>query len=247
VPYAIQCVFLKKNLERVPQYLAPPIASNFNVPSADVLWRGTYQLEEFSADGSTPIRKVQIASGRRVFMEESLSGDGVFDHLVWYKGGLPVRGVRSLLGDGDFQVRETWRNGRLSAESIDATGDGVLDFGQTFGMIPTKVWTYHQFGKVATREYQMPDGTRVQDLSTKMNGIFDIRVVFRGQQIVGLTRAGVQLPIVSDNIRGITWIGVPAHAGSPDNSRPEGVQTIGGVQYYVFRYAGVQYAEVVQN
>ncbi len=247
VPYTIPCAFLRPDYASVPDFIPPRIAAKFSVPSSQVLRRGAYQLDEFAADGFTPIRRVDLDSGRRVFMEESSAGNGVLDHRVWYARGQPERGARSLTGDGVFQVKETWKDGRLSAESIDTNGDGVPNYRQTYGAVSMKAWDFNENGRDDSREYEMPDGTRLRELSTKMNGVFDLRIVSRGNRIVSLTRGGASVPIVPDARRGVTWIGQPAASGLPDLSFPDGVQTIAGSRYFVFRTAGVVYAEAVQE
>jgi hypothetical protein len=103
-------------------------------------------------------------------------------------------------------------------------------------------------GRPDSREYDAADGTRVRELSTKMNGIFDLRIVSRGSRIVGFARGGVPVPVVPDAPRGVTWIGRPAPAvGMPDKALPDGLQTIAGKEYLVFRFAGIVYAEAVQE
>jgi hypothetical protein len=81
-----------------------------------------------------------------------------------------------------------------------------------------------------------------------MNGIFDLRIVSRGQRIISFSRGGTYVPIVLDTLRGLRWIGRPAPAGAkPDLTLPDGFQTIAGNRYLVFRHAGVTYAEAVQE
>ncbi len=246
-PYTVPCVFLRPDFASGPAYIPPQIASRIRIPSLDVIRRAAYQLDEFAADGRTPIRRIDLAAGRRVFMEESSVGNGVFDHRVWYARGEPVRGARSLTGNGVFQVAETWTNGRLSSESIDTSGDGEADYRQTYGAVPMKSWDYNEDGRDDSREYQMPGGTQVRELSTKMNGVFDLRVATRGNRIVSFTRGGAPVPVVPDAARGVTWIGRPAPSGMLDTSLPDGLQTIAGGRYLVFRTAGVVYAEAVQE
>ncbi|MGA2640427.1 MAG: tetratricopeptide repeat protein [Spirochaetia bacterium] len=247
-PYTIQCVFLQAGFARGPAGSAPLVLAKISVPTADVLRRASFHLEEFGADGVTPIRRTDLVSGQPVFMEESSAGDGVMDHRLWYARGQPERGVRSLSRDGVFQVTESWNNGRLSSEEIDTDGDGIPDFRQTYGANSMKAWDFNEDGKGDIREYDAGDGTLVRELSTKMNGIFDLRIVSRGQRIISFSRGGTYVPIVLDTLRGLRWIGRPAPAGAkPDLTLPDGFQTIAGNRYLVFRHAGVTYAEAVQE
>jgi tetratricopeptide (TPR) repeat protein len=247
-PYTLQCAFLRPDFAGAPEGTAPRIAAKISVPTADILRRGSYQLEEYAPDGVTPIRRIDLAGGQRVLMEESSAGDGIFDHLVWYARGQPDRGARSLSRDGVFQVTETWKNGQLAGEVMDTDNDGTPDYRHTYGGSPMKAWDFNEDGMDDSREYEVSDGTHVRELSTKMNGIFDLRIVSRGQRIVSLWRGGVQEPVVADVPRGVTWIGRRAPAAAkPDVSLPDGFQTIAGNRYLVFRLSGVVYAEAVQE
>jgi tetratricopeptide (TPR) repeat protein len=126
VPFTIQCAFLRPDFAAAPPGTATPIAQRLTIPSADQLRRGAFQLVQYAPDGVTPVRRIDLAGGQRVFMEESSSGDGVFDHRVWYLHGQPQRGTRSLLHDGVFQVTEKWRDGKLAEEPVDTSGGDRL-------------------------------------------------------------------------------------------------------------------------
>jgi len=248
VPYTIQCAFLRPDFATGPAGMTPRIAAKFIVPGADLLLRDSSRLEEYAADGVTPIRRIDLAAGQRVFMEESTAGDGVFDHRVWYSRGQPERGARSLSRNGTFQVQETWKNGKLAGEVVDTDGDGTPDYRETYGTSPAKSWDFNEDGRDDSREYEMPDGTHVREFSTKMNGIFDLKIASHGSRIVSFTRGGAHVPVVTDAARGVTWIGLPApETGKPDTTLPDGFQTFGGREYLVFRLAGVVYVEAMQQ
>ena len=167
---------------------------------------------------------------------------------MWYAHGQPLRGTRSLLRDGVFGVAETWRDGRLAEETVDTNGDGVPDYRETYGTPVVRSWDWNGDGRDDSREYTAPDGRQVREVSTKLNGVFDLRVVSDGSRIVGITRGGEQLPVTRDALRGVTWIGRAAPAeGRPDTAKPDGIQVIAGAPYLVFRFADVVYAEAMQE
>ncbi len=248
VPYTIQCAFLRPGFIDNRPGTAPRIASRFTVPAADLLRRGAFQLVQYAADGVTVIRRIDLAGGQRVFMAESSAGDGILDHRVWYSHGQPQRGRRSLLPDGAFQVAEIWKDGRLASEAIDTNGDGVPEYRESYVPVLIKSWDFNEDGKDDSREYALPDGRRVRELSTKLNGVFDVSIVSQGTRIVSVSRSGGQLPVEPDASRGVTWIGRPAPAaGKPDLGTPDGIQVIAGSTYFVFRFADVVYAEALQE
>jgi tetratricopeptide (TPR) repeat protein len=248
VPYTIQCAFLRPDFAAILPGTAPRIAARFTVPAADLLRRGAFQLVQNASDGVTVTRRIDLSGGQRVFMAESSTGDGVLDHRVWYSHGMPQRGTRSLLHDGVFQVTETWKDGRLAEEAVDTNGDGIPDYRESYGPSPVKSWDFNEDGKDDSREYMTPDGRHVRELSTKLNGVFDVKIVSQGTRIVSFTRSGGQLSVSLDASRGVTWIGRPAPAGGkPELGIPDGVQIIAGSPYLVFRFADVLYAEAMQE
>ena len=247
VPYTMQCAFLRDAAPPA-DGIAPRVASRITVPAADALRRGSSRLEEYDAGGVTVVRRTDLDRGQRVFMEESLAGDGVMDHRVWFQGGQPHRGLRSLARDGVFQVAETWSNGRLAADAIDTDGDGKVDYRETFGSAPVKAWDFNEDGRDDSREYLLPDGSHLRELSTRLDGVFDERVVTRGARIASLTRGGKPVPVVADALRGVTWIGEPAKPpAKPDLAAVDRIQDISGAPYLVFVMGGIVYAEALKE
>ena len=245
VPYTVQCVFLRDGL--VPaDGTAPRIAPRLLTPSADTVRRGSSRQEQYGEDGKTLLRRIDIAHGLAVYMEESLGADGIMDHRVWFEGGRPVRGARSLARDGAYQVSETWKDGKLAAESVDTDGDGKVDYRETYGPAPVRSWDYNEDGKDDSREYLLRDGSHLRELSTRLDGVFDVRVVTRGARIESATRGGRALALTVDAARGVTWIGEPAHAQArPDPSAANQVQEFAGAPYLVFSMEGTLYAEAL--
>ena len=247
VPYTLQCAFLR---DAVPPAdgSAPRIAARIVVPTGDALRRDSSRLEQYGTDGVTVVRRTDLDRGQKVFMEESLAGDGLMDHRVWFQGGQPSRGLRSLAHDGVFQVTETWSNGRLAADAIDTDGDGKVDYRETFGSFPLRAWDLNEDGRDDSREYLLPDGSHLRELSTRLNGVFDERIVTRGARIVSVTRGGKPVAVVPDALRGVTWIGEPARSpGKPDVADTDRIQDISGMSYLVFALGGIVYAEALKE
>ena len=165
---------------------------------------------------------------------------------MWFVNGAPDHGERTLPGSATFAVKETWKNGELAAESIDSDADGRPDFRQTFGANPMKFWDYNEDGIDDSRERNGPNGEVIRELSTALNGVFDLSIAYRGNAIARVTRSGEVLTVTRDAVRGVTWIGAPASRGNPDLTLPDGIQTIGGRAFLVFRHEGVLYAEALK-
>jgi hypothetical protein len=186
-----------------------------------------------------------LSRGAPAYAEEDLDGDGLMDHRLWYADGVPSRGERLL--PGGPLVRETWRNGSLAAGESDTDGDGRIDYRETYGDKPSKSWDYNEDGTPDSRETTEPDGAIVRELSTRLNGVFDVRVSWRGGRITGVSRGGISVRVVEDRARQVTWIGEPGPSGArPDPAAGDGLQVIGGAEYLVFRHSGVLYAEATQ-
>jgi hypothetical protein len=243
VPYSTSFPFLQASA--FPAGMAPRIAQRISAPSPSALLAAGFRREERAPGGSAVMQTATLAHGVPTYSEEDLDGDGVMDHRVWYVNGSPVRGERQLQ-DGSV-LHETWKDGRLAAAEADTNGDGKIDYRETYGASPARTWDYNEDGIPDSRETTGTGDTIIRELSTKLNGVFDLRVTYRGARIVGVTRSGVAARVVEDASRGVTWIGDPAPAGSaPDTSRGEGLQTIGGREYLLFRLAGVLYAEATR-
>jgi tetratricopeptide (TPR) repeat protein len=240
VPYSVTVPILAS---RAPAGFAPRISSRFRLPSLEALQRSSWRTEESGPDG-TVVRRIDLSGGTRVYMEEDTRGSGKIDHKVWYSNGRPVRGARDLNGSGRFDVEETWSNGQLASITADTNDDGKIDYRERFGGSPMKSWDFNEDGIVDSREYPVGKGRNVRDLSTAMNGTFDLSLVWEGDRLVGVRRDGQDVPVTRDPGRGIIWIG-PAGAPSAavNGESAEGYVTTGGKEYLVFRHAGVTYAE----
>ena len=246
-PYTLQCLFLRPPAGAALTGIAPGILSAIRPPTLEELRKAAYAEDDYSSDGSRVVRHFDLRDGTPVFMQEDASGDGVPDHRVWYRNGVPVRGSRSLTGDGTWQVSEMWRDGRMAGQEIDSDGDGRIDFRETLGTRPIRSWDYNEDGIDDSRELPGAGGTTIQEFSTLLNGVFDLSIVWEGSRIARVRRAGEQLAVLPDGASGVTWIGRPSAAGTrPDLSQPDGVQTVGARQYLLFRHQGIIYAEVLK-
>jgi tetratricopeptide (TPR) repeat protein len=246
VPYTLQCAFLQPAAKSAFTGLSPRITARFAVPALDQIRRGSSRSEEYAADGSTVLRRTSLLRGLGVFMEEDSNGDGRIDHRVWFANGVPVRGERTLDGSMPFAVKESWKDGKIVSETSDTNGDGIADFRETFGANSMKAWDYNEDGMDEAREFAGPGGTVVREISSALNGTFDVRISSLGERIVGVTKSGAAMHVASDARRGVTWIGAPADDKYRPDALVEGVQVLGNRSYLVFHLAGSLYAEEVQ-
>lgn len=224
--------------------MAPAIVGQPRVPRIDELERASWRVEEYGADGTTVVRRIDLSRGLRVFMEEDTRGTGKFDHMVWYADGRPFRGTRDLNGDGTVEVEETWRGGALAEIAVDTNGNGKIDYRERYGSNPTKSWDYNEDGIADSREYPAGRATIVREFSTALNGLFDLSLTWRNNRLTNVVRGGRTVPVTPDPSRGIMWIGPAAAPGvAIDAGAPEGYTAIGEREYLVFRHAGTTYAE----
>lgn len=243
VPYTQKFPFLAGESASVAAGLAFRAASTPGSLTLDQIQQSSYKVEEYGPDGSVA-RRIDLLRGKRVFMEEDTLGKGTFDHRVWYQDGQPVRGSRDLDGSGRFAVSETWRDGRLAAIAVDTKGDGKVDYRESYVPGLIKSWDYNEDGIDDSREYTSGPDTVVREFSTAMNGVFDVKYIWKKSDLVRVTRHGQAVPVTPDAARGVVWIGSPAAASvQVDSGGAEGYRTIGGKQYLVFRQDGVAYVE----
>jgi tetratricopeptide (TPR) repeat protein len=247
VPYTLQCEFLAPAAGAHLAGTAPRIAARIPTPRLDQLQKAAFREEHYATDGATVVQRSGLSGGQRVFMEEDADGDGVFDHRVWYVNGAPSRGERALTGNGLFQVKETWRNGRLAGASFDSDDDGKVDYRELYGAQPMKFWDYNADGRDDSREAPGQGGAVVREFSTLRNGVFDLRLTWSSGRITQVTSGGRTVAITPDSERGVTWIGQPPVRGArPDLALRDGFQLVDGREYLIFRYGGVVYAEGVK-
>jgi Flp pilus assembly protein TadD len=213
------------------------------VPTADEVARAAVRLEEPAAPGAG-VRRVEMKDGLRVYLEEDADGDGRIDHRLWYTAGKPVRGQRDLTGDGVFEAAETWADGALSRLWVDTDGNGRFDYGETF-QPAARLWDYNEDGRDDSRETHDGKGGLVREFSTRADGRFDLRVLFRGGGIVEVRKSGRAIAATPDAKRGVTWIGPVPKNAAVDVSAGEGYRTFGGREYLVFKHAGIVYVEAL--
>jgi hypothetical protein len=186
-----------------------------------------------------------MKDGQRLYLEEDADGDGGVDHRLWYEAGRPVRGVRDLAGDGVFEAVETWTDGALARLSVDTDGDGRVDYTETYRPAAARLWDYDQDGRDDSRETADGKGGTVREFSTRADGRFDLRILFRDGAIVEVRRDGRVVAATTDAARGVTWIGPVPKSAVVDASAPEGYRTFGGREYLLFRHGPVVYVEAL--
>jgi len=121
------------------------------------------------------IRRTYLLEGRTVRIDELPDSAGHFTHTLFYSGSLPVEGIRDLDGDGEPEIREQFRNGRVWKITLDQDGDGVNEFEQIFkGDLKQMYWDYNDDGLYDSREFQSFDGTVVRGFSSLLNGTYDL-------------------------------------------------------------------------
>lgn len=244
-PYSLNAPFLEKPKAASPALdaMVAHTLSTISFPARAQLAGSTWRTEERRAGSEAPVRRIDSSKGLPSFMEEDLDGDGRIDHRVWYQNGFPVRGERDLAGDGIFEARETWRDGVLLKSAFDTDGNGKADYLEISGRTVIRLWDYDEDGTDDSRQSVSADGSIVREFCTRLDGVFDLRVIFRAGRIVSVERGGMPVTVRTDAAGGVVWIGRPALSAAPGPDTPEGFHSAGGRRYLVFRHDGVMYAE----
>jgi Flp pilus assembly protein TadD len=213
------------------------------VPTGDEVVRAAVRLEEPVAPGSG-VRRVEMKDGLRVYLAEDADSDGRVDHRLWYEDGKPVRGERDLTGDKVFEAAETWTDGVLARLSVDTDANGRFDYGETY-QPSARLWDYNEDGRDDSRETSDGRGGLVREFSTRADGRFDLRILFRGGAIVEVRKSGRLVTATPDVKRGVTWIGPVPKTAAIDASAHDGYRTFSGREYLVFRHGSVVYVEAL--
>jgi tetratricopeptide (TPR) repeat protein len=147
-----------------------------------VAYRMLQQPAQQGTAGAGPsTRLYDLLDGQVVRLAEEPDPTGRYTHVVLYERSVPVQGRRDLDGDGRYEIREEYANGKLRRVELDQDGDGVIEFLQTFEDGGTrKLWDYNDDGLFDSREYTDAGGTTVREYSSRQDGVFDLRTVIRG-------------------------------------------------------------------
>ena len=104
-----------------------------------------------------------LERGMTVRTRHDTTGDGMFDHLVVYRTGLPASALRDIDADGYYEVAEAYENGRISAVIVDEDDNGVpdvIEYGTGDGI---REWDLDQDGTIDVREFGIwTDSVRLQ-------------------------------------------------------------------------------------
>ena len=140
--------------------------------------QNAYQGIEYSTHGTDSerrVRRTHLLEGRTVRVEELPDSAGNFTRTVFYAASLPVEGIRDLDGDGNPEIREQFRDGRLWKITLDQDGDGVNEFEQILESgLKRMYWDYNDDGLYDSREFAGADGTQLRSFSTALNGSYDL-------------------------------------------------------------------------
>lgn len=241
-PHVLGCPLQNDSGGIPPDSGATPV---FLVPSATQIEQAAYRITETRPGSTAASARMDLESGRRLYLEEDLTADGVIDHRLWYENGVPTRGERALTGDG-FMTREHYTAGKLTSITVDANGDGMVDYAEQYDAVTTRLWDYNEDGVWDARERPGAGSTVIREFSTALNGKLNLRITFKADRITGVEKDGKSLPVTPDAKKGVVWIGSPRTSSVIDSRTPEGVVALGGRNYLVFRYAGVAYIEELQ-
>jgi hypothetical protein len=127
---------------------------------------------------------------------------------------------------------------------IDTDGNGRFDYGETY-QPSARLWDYNEDGRDDSRETSDGKGGLVREFSTRADGRFDLRILFRGGAIVEVRKSGSLVAATPDAKRGVTWIGRVPVTAAVTSSTPDGYRTFGGREYLVFRLGSGVYVEAL--
>ena len=195
VPFVVSCdvaVFSGVG-ERLRDYVIYP----FGYPDENEIETFSYSLQEYSgeptgADRLVPRSSVSYLDGRQILEEEDADGDGTVDHVVFYSGGVAVSGLRDADDDGVFEQRETFSQGELVEICVYSDDGRHPEFIEVYAPEGGKRWDHNGDGIVDYREYQGAGDLMVREFSSRYDGVFDIRLVYRAGELVRVEREGTQ-------------------------------------------------------
>jgi tetratricopeptide (TPR) repeat protein len=202
----------------------------------------SYAMVESDPATAAVRRRFTLGGGAVVRMEDSPDGRGRYGRVVEYARGVPATGGRDLDGDGRYELREEYAGGKLAALILDQDGNGRPEYRQEFAPEGTRsLWDYNQDGATDSRELERPGGEVVREFSSRLNGAFDSRAVFRSGALVSFQRAGQVLAVTPSPDRSLYWVGRPGGPVEPYLSLSEGLHRVGGREFFLFTHQGIRY------
>ena len=189
VPFLVSCdvaVFSGAG-EGLRDYVIYP----FGYPDENEIEAFSYSLQEYGG-GLVPRRSVSLLDGRQILAEEDADGDGTVDHVVYYSVGVAVSGLRDSDGDGVFEQRETYSQGELVEIRVYGDEDRYPEFMEVYAPEGGKHWDHNGDGIVDYREYRGAGDLMVREFSSRYDGVFDVRLIYRGGELVRVEREGTQ-------------------------------------------------------
>ncbi len=185
--------------------------------------------------------------------------DGRLYSTLEFSKGRP--GVEYVDADGDGRFETERHRGPLSPASdaanpadeagiawirIDADGDGLFEYREETAPPRRKEWDFDANGSFDAVEYQLPDGGRVREFSSRFDGRFDETLRFDSDGLlVGVSRDGKALALVPDANPRLSWIGEKPFDIGSNLPSAEGVYRYMNRTYRLVFAADRAFAELV--
>jgi tetratricopeptide (TPR) repeat protein len=171
------------------------------------------------------------AKGRPVLERVDSDGDGRFETE---KGFVPDR--------GNADIDEPWP---VAWIRIDADGDGVFEYREQTIFPYSKEWDYDGNGCVDAKQETLRDGSIKGSYSSRLDGRLDEEIVVKNGKIVSVARNGVQLALIPDADRQLTWIGRKSFDLGSTLPAEEGIYTYMGKRYRLTKIGAKAFAELI--
>ncbi len=154
--------------------LFPRLAVPAPVVTRDLLFASAHTVEEDNLALKRPVTLFRLAIGDVLKMESDWR-KGTYRYLVEYRGKEKVLARRDIADDGRFDVTEYYKAGKLARLTYDPKHDGKPLFWIDYGSYPTLYWDYNGDGVPDAVEKQISPTRTLVEISTKLNGVFDVR------------------------------------------------------------------------
>jgi hypothetical protein len=229
--------------------------SGVSVPTPDAMARMAISIEEkfdeADARGLVQKRKLtQLSGGVVLSYEEFSSGLPVLKRE--YRNGIPIREMSVYhQPQGYWEVVTTFEKTREQpyyrklSLSMDADGDGIEEYRETYSPVLRKEWDYDSSGAYDVAEESYPDKTLLY-FSSKLDGTLDVRLELKNERITAVRRQGRDLAVTKESGGELYWIGEKPFDLWKSIPERDGVYMISGKRILFYRSGKTAFAEVVQ-
>jgi hypothetical protein len=207
-------------------------------------------LEERQEAGKSVYVRSELSAGEPRYAERSVGGK--LAEKTYYQGGMPERSLADLDIDGRFETERIYARldaapyFELKETRIDADGDGLPEYRETYGELTRREWDYNLDGAYdAAEETNAQGAVTSRYFSSALNGAYDVKLSFAEGVLIDVKRGSSHVKALREGDSPVIWIGSKPFSGKELTAK-EGLARVRGKDILICLVNGLIYAEVIR-